>query len=220
MYGIQVAGVEATISTFFDTTESFDRDEAKQLIRQYLREFRDVNLTPENVTLIGRDDLFRFNFKVNFFAGLGTIDLAANRIEMAFRDMKTPGDVELVSSILTRASTLLGDKATHANSALTVAFHAHILSGGNQASYFETLIPKVNGEQPQAIAFYRAEPDFLPEVRAAIERSNSINGGVFFNWNGMIAGALTSKALTRMKESIYSFLTLLNLTPADGTTLL
>ena len=87
-------------------------------------------------------------------------------------------------------------------------------------SYFTSLVAKVNGLQPQAVGFYRSEAPFLPEVRAVIERSNSLSNGVYFNWNGVIPGIITAEILGKMKESIYGFLKIMNLEPAEGTVLL
>ena len=202
MHGIHVSGVEATIATVFDASDPLDRDQARILVRTLPDVFPNLNLQPEDVTFSASDDLYQFNLQIRFFGGKGSAEITAHRLTLAFSGIQLVRDVELVSNIFLGVSHLLREKATRAVSTFGISFPAEIKTGGDRNSYFSSLVIPANGQLPEGLVYYRAEPGFPDQVRVSVERSDDLPQGIFYTWTALFHGVLTGEITGALKTSV------------------
>jgi hypothetical protein len=178
--------IEATIKHFNVTLTSdfleaapFREEEARDIAKGLLGQFRGFGLTPSDVILREGDRLFDYDISLSLFNRNGAIRIGAQSVTVDFKNANCRNDAELMTDCIKRIFDCISERTASIHK-LELGVHAALTSELERKCYLESLC-KIPSKQPiGGYVFYFTDESKIQETRFLVDRSIGWKEALFF----------------------------------------
>ncbi len=155
----------------------------------------------EDISLMRKDELFKYRLKVDFFNGSGSLEILPEKIEIRFRDAHNLEDVQTIKNCVAIIGSIVELPIPVLPNAVQIDFHARLV-GTTRDDYFSKVLSFRGDQRFQGSVMYHTSKTLESDVRILVERSNGLPDGLFINWSSNLAGMLNADSIKSIEGQI------------------